>query len=412
MIRVDGRIVRALRLRGGTTFSVDVPLPPRDTRVRVETIDRSGRRAGRTVDHVFGLPRAARPRVRPLRLDPRLQRDVVRLTRAYPGTSAAYVENLATGAGAAWNARATFPAASTLKLAIGVTLLTRLERPPAPGSHLDRLFRAMLIPSDNEAANRMLVLLGGSTSGGGAVVNATMRSIGLERTEMYGGYILGTSLVPPPTRDIAARGVPLDVVAQPSWGIGKATTALDLARLFRAIWLGSGGLGPLDVRARGSALPSRGTSSTCSRTDATARSSGASSASARACVLMHKAGWVNAARHDAGLIVWRGGLFVAAVMTHRAARRGSPLGRARGPGRGRGPSPLPRLARARSARAPGGALATSRRAPSECAAGPSCDPREAVGIAEWLVPHWSGHLRGLCEPSVRVGSRCARTRRE
>ena len=55
----------------------------------------------------------------------------------------------------------------------------------------------MLIPSDNEAANRMLVMLGGSTSGGGAVVNATMRSIGLERTEMYGGYILGTSLDPP-----------------------------------------------------------------------------------------------------------------------------------------------------------------------------------------------------------------------
>ena len=281
VIRVDGRIVRTLRLRGGTTFSVDVALPPRDTRVRVETIDRSGRRAGRTVDHVFGLPRGARPRVRPLRLDPRLQRDVVRLTRAYPGTSAAYVENLATGAGAAWNARATFPAASTLKLAIGVTLLTRLERPPAPGSHLDRLFRAMLIPSDNEAANRMLVMLGGSTSGGGAVVNATMRSIGLERTEMYGGYILGTSLVPAPTRDIAARGVPLNIVAQPSWGTGKATTALDLARLFRAIWLGSGGSGRWRP-ARGSALPSRGTSSTCSHTDATARSSGASSASARA----------------------------------------------------------------------------------------------------------------------------------
>ena len=72
VVRVDGRIVRELRLRG-TTFSVDVPLPPRDTRVRVETIDASGRRAGRTVQHVFGLPRAARPRVRPLRLDPALQ---------------------------------------------------------------------------------------------------------------------------------------------------------------------------------------------------------------------------------------------------------------------------------------------------------------------------------------------------
>ncbi len=30
---------------------------------------------------------------------------------------------------------------------------------------------------------------------------------------------------------------------------------------------------------------------------------------------MHKAGWVNDARHDAGLVFWRGGVFVAGVMT-------------------------------------------------------------------------------------------------
>ena len=34
-------------------------------------------------------------------------------------------------------------------------------------------------------------------------------------------------------------------------------------------------------------------------------------------VLMHKAGWVDAARHDAGLVVWPGGVFVAVVMTYR-----------------------------------------------------------------------------------------------
>jgi hypothetical protein len=314
VVRVDGRIVRRLRLRGGTTFSVDVPLPPRDTRVRVEVVDRRGRRAGRTVEHVFGLPRAARPRVRPLRLDALLQRDVLRLTRGYPGTSAAYVENLATGAGAAWNARATFPAASTLKLAIGVTLLTRLERPPSPGSSLDRMYRAMLIPSDNEAANRMLVMLGGSTSGGGAIVNATMRSIGLERTEMYGGYILGTSL-DPPTREIAARGVPLNVAEQPGWGIGKATTALDLSRLFRAIWLGSGGLGPLATRTGVSPAEARYLLYVLAH-GRDREKLGRLVGRRKDVVLMHKAGWVKAARHDAGLIVWRGGVFVAAVMTH------------------------------------------------------------------------------------------------
>ena len=318
VVRLDGRVVRAIRHRSGP-FRVDVPLPPRDVRLRVETIDERGRGAGRTVDHVFGLPRAARPRVRPLSLDPRLQEDVVRLVSAYPGTAAAYVENLATGAGAAWNARATFPAASTLKLAIAVTLMTRLGAPPAPGSGLDGLVRRMLIPSDNEAANRLLVLLGGSTSGGGALVTSTMRAIGLERTEMYGGYILGTSTAPP-TRGIAARGVPLSVVEQPQWGIGKSTTALDLARLFRSIWLRSGGLGPLDRTAVSSEEARYLLYVLAHARDR--KKLGRVVATQRGVVLMHKAGWVDAARHDAGLVVWRGGVFVAAVMTHRTGDAG------------------------------------------------------------------------------------------
>ena len=33
--------------------------------------------------------------------------------------------------------------------------------------------------------------------------------------------------------------------------------------------------------------------------------------------VLHKAGWIDAARHDAGLVVWQGGIFVAAVMTYR-----------------------------------------------------------------------------------------------
>ena len=31
---------------------------------------------------------------------------------------------------------------------------------------------------------------------------------------------------------------------------------------------------------------------------------------------MHKAGWISDARHDAGLVYWPGGVFVAAVMTY------------------------------------------------------------------------------------------------
>lgn len=320
VVRVDGRIVRELEL-AGRAFVVDVDLPPREVSVGVETVDDRGRRAGRIVRNVFGLPRAARPRVRFPRLDPRLQNDVRGLASRFPGTAAAYVENLTSGAAAAWNARATFPAASTLKLAIAVTLMTRVDGPPAPGSSVDRLVRTMLDASDNESANRLLVLLGGSTSGGGHLVDGVMRAIGLERTVMYGGYILGTSLGP--VREVAARGVPLDVVHQPTWGIGKATTAADLARLFRALWLGTAGLGPLG-QGRSGVTPAEARYLLYVLSHGGDRTKLGRIVGRRpGVVVLHKAGWIDPARHDAGLIAWRGGIYVAAVMTHRGAGAGT-----------------------------------------------------------------------------------------
>jgi hypothetical protein len=319
VVRVDGRVVAVLRPMG-TRFTADIELTPRELTLRVESVDARGRRAGRTVRHVLGLPRGARPRIRLPQLDPRLQRDVHRLAAAFPGTAAVYVESLTTGAAAAWNARATFPGASTLKLAIAVTLLTRNDGAPAFGSAVDRLIRGMLILSDNEAANRSLVLLGGSTSGGGHLVNAELRSIGLDQTEMYGGYVIGTSLEP--SRDVAARGVPLTVVSQPSWGIGKATTAKDLAQLHRVVWLASAGLGPL-ARGRSGldAAEARYLLYLLAHAQPGSKLARVTHGPPGVLVL-HKAGWVDAARHDAGLVVWRGGVFVAAVMTYRPSGAG------------------------------------------------------------------------------------------
>lgn len=319
VVRIDGQIVAREPLKS-RRFAIDVQLPPRELRLRVDTVDLRGRRASRTVSHVFGLPRAARPRLRVPHLDSALQSDIRRLAAGFAGTPAIYVEHLTSGAAAAWNARATFPAASTLKLAIAVTTLSRIHGPPARGSGLDGLISRMLTASDNESANRLLVMLGGSTSGGGRLVNDTMRSIGLERTEMYGGYILGTSLMP--TRESAARGVPLTVVSQPGWGVGKATTALDLAELHRAIWLGTAGLGPLGRPRSGvSAAEARYLLYVLAHVGDRAKLG--RSLRAPSLVVLHKAGWVNTARHDAGLVVWRGGIFVAAVMTYRGSGAGT-----------------------------------------------------------------------------------------
>ena len=319
VVRVDGRVVRKLRLRG-RPFVVDVDLPPREVSVR------SRRSTGAAVERVGRSATSTGFRARPGRASasrgstPGSRRTSAASRRASrarrPSTS-----RPTSGAAAAWNARATFPAASTLKLAIAVTLLTRVDGPPGPGTVLDGLVRRMLDVSDNESANRSLLLLGGSTSAGGHVVDAVMRSIGLERTVMYGGYVLGTSLGPP--REIAAHGVPLGVVEQPYWGIGKATTAADLAQLHRALWLGSAGLGPLGGNRSGvSPEEARYLLYVLAHVGDRAKL-GRLVGERQGVVVLHKAGWIDPARHDAGLIAWRGGIFVAAVMTHRGGGVGT-----------------------------------------------------------------------------------------
>jgi hypothetical protein len=302
-------------------FQLRVALPATETAVLVVTVDGAGRRSRATVHHVLGAAAAAMPRVRPPRSDPLLAREVRRLAENFGSTSAIYVQNLATGAGAAWNARARFPAASTLKLAIAVTALARTEGTPGAGSPLDRLLRQMLTYSDNAAANGTERFFGGSTSGGSALVNTMMRSLGLVDTEMYGGYELEAA--GDPRRRLAAR-IPLRIDSQPSWGRGKTTSAYDLASLLRGVWLASGGRGPLRAAQPGF-------------TSADARYLLYLLAHVRdpgkldrevghlpGVRVLHKAGWINTARHDNGIVLWPGGALVVTVMTYRAAGAGSP----------------------------------------------------------------------------------------
>ncbi|MSO95639.1 MAG: hypothetical protein EXQ81_07580 [Thermoleophilia bacterium] len=314
IVKVDGFVRADVALRG-RSFTIDLDLPPGQRTIRIETADGDGRRAATTIPHVTGLPRAARPRDLPARLDSGMQRELERLVRRFGPTAGVYVQSLTTGAGAAWNARATFPGASTLKLAIAVTALSRLDGPPAHGSRLDGLFREMLIVSDNEAANRIEEIYGGSTSGGSRLVNDVMRSIGLERTEMWGGYLIEQSLEP--GRDLAGGAIPLRVDDQADWGTGKTTTPYDLARIARAVWLASGGLGPLREAQRGfTPMEARYLLALL----AEVRDPGKLEREIgriQGVRVLHKAGWLEHARHDNGLVFWHGGVFVATVMTYR-----------------------------------------------------------------------------------------------
>ena len=298
----------AVRPLDGRRFTLRVTFPRGDTRVRVTTIDRSGRRAFAQVRNVFALPPGSRPRVVAPRLDKELATTLTRAARGYGGTAGYYVQSLTRGGGAAWNADARFPAASTLKLAIAATVLAQYSGIPPPGSRIDSLLRELIIPSDDAAANSLLVWLAGSTSSGAYRVNDLMRSIGLTDSLMYGGYEVVRALSSP---------IPVRADESPAFGVGKYTTAWDMTSLWRSLWLASGGSGPLR-RSQPGLTPADAryllwlTAHVRDepKLDTTLRRD-------REVDVLHKAGWISTARHDTGLVFWEGGAFVAGVMTYR-----------------------------------------------------------------------------------------------
>ena len=306
VVLADGRRV-AVKSVNGTRVTLQVTLPRRDTTLRLVAVGDAGRRAtSRPVGPVFGLPPRGAPRDIGSIEDAALARRVKALARAFPGTAAVFVQDLATGRGAAWNARARFPAGSTLKLAIAVETLRSLPAPPAPGSELDGLMRAMLIRSDNRAANQLEVFFGGSTSGGSARVNSMMRALGLVDSEMYGGYEIEEG-----TRQ--ARAIPIRVESQPSIARTKYSTAWDLGRLVRYVHLAAGGRGAL-VRRVGGVTPAEARYLLYLLVHVGDRAK-LGRFLPGSVALAHKAGWITSSRHDNGIVYWSRGAFVATVMT-------------------------------------------------------------------------------------------------
>ena len=311
VVLVNGREEASTEVSGGR-FELRVELRPRNSVVRVVTEDALGNEAAKTIAPVFGLPAVAEAGAARPYEDRVLARQIERLIKEFPGTSGIYVENLATGAGAAWNARARFPAASSVKIAIAIEVMRLLEERPSRGSSIARLLDLMLIHSDNAATNALLAWLGGSETGGAAQVNETMAALGLEDSQMYGGYLVSTGAGPP---------IPLRIESQPAFE-GKYTTAWDLAQLHRGLHLAAQGGGPLVNLLEGSFTPSDARfllytlahSADHGKLD---RYMGPD------VVVPHKAGWVSDARHDSGLVYSPGGAFVVSVMTWNAFGAGT-----------------------------------------------------------------------------------------
>ena len=312
VVLVDGKEAGEQEVEGAR-YDLAVSLPPRNVRVRIVAEDGFGNRAETAVGPVFGLPREAAPSTARSYEDPVLAREVRALVEAFPGTSGIYVENLRTGAGAAWNARARFPAASTLKIGIAIEVLRRLDARPPPGSSLDRLLELMLVHSDNAASNELLAWIGGSETAGAAELNETMGALGLNDSYMYGGFLAAAPAKPP---------IPLAVESQPTFE-GKYTTAWDLAQLHRYVHLATAGRGPLVERLGGSFTAADARFLLYVLADSADRGKLDRFLGGDA-VVMHKAGWVADARHDSGLVYSRDGVFVASVMTWNSFGAGEP----------------------------------------------------------------------------------------
>jgi len=320
IVRVGKYVVAQEPLRS-RSFSLKVPMRVGAVRLSVTAVDGRNRRSTQVVESVVGLPPAAEPRERSPSLDPALARTVRSLVRRFGGTAAVYVQDLRTGRGAAWNARARFPAASTLKLAIAVTVMRSLAGKPGERTRLAGLLRKMLVLSDNAAANDLEVWLAGSTSAGSERVNETMRALGLNDSLMYGGYETRK-----PAARARARGaapIPIRVDSQAVFGAGKHTTAWDLARLARSVYLAAATRGP---------LLSLGVSGSEARYLLWLLAQVADHGKldrfiGSGPVVMHKAGWLPGARHDYGIVAFIGGAYVASVMTWKTAAADELAGR-------------------------------------------------------------------------------------
>jgi beta-lactamase class A len=305
----DGRKVRLLAragVSGAGAFAVrPTGLPVGDHRLVVVAY-RAGTRVGSAaVTPVFGLPRRALQTRSPLRTDAYLQERLARLHG--PGITAVWLRGLASGVAASANAGARFTGASTLKLAVLMTSLSRSADDPTRGP-LWATYRLMIGASDNAAANAVERAFGGSTGGGSALVNAFCHAIGCRDTDMYGGYLTEEA----PSGRAAPREIPPAVSDRvpPVAEYGKHTTARDLGLLATSLVEAATGHGPAH-RAGVSGREARVALWLLVHTSYP----GLVRPNAPSFAVAHKAGWGSDVEHDAAIIFTGTGPVVVVVLT-------------------------------------------------------------------------------------------------
>jgi beta-lactamase class A len=160
----------------------------------------------------FGKPSAARAESR---RDTRIADAFANIGRGYRGWAAFWYHDLRSGAWAGWNADASFPAASLVKLGAVAAALRRWPRPERSPLWYD--LRQLGGWSSNLAANRIVRAVGGER-----IVQDALRRLGATASTYPGPYRAGTSVV---------RDAPMP----PAHGHWRVTTAHDLGRVLFAL---------------------------------------------------------------------------------------------------------------------------------------------------------------------------------
>jgi beta-lactamase class A len=294
--------------RGGRFAIAATGLPAGDRSLKIVAYAGGRALGSKVIRPVSGLPRVAF-RTRSARVtDASLQRRLKGI--AGPGVRAVWMRGLRSGDAASYNAGARFTAASTLKLGILMTSLAHNRRNPVGGS-IWNAYKRMIVDSDNVAANSVEVQMGGSTSGGSALVNAFCRRLGCRDTDMYGGYIPNTS---PPTTVVARAASstvpPVRIERRPAIArYGKHTTAHDLGLLLSTLVEAGGARG----KAHREGI-SRHEARVAIYLLIHARYRGLVRSNVGD-VVGHKSGWLGGVEHDAALVFTRQGTVVTVIMS-------------------------------------------------------------------------------------------------
>lgn len=309
---LDGRVRRAVRVvPGPRRVTLTLPTGRWNLVVRATGPGGSRRSAARTV---WILPATgARLGTTTGRLDRRLQSTLQAMVDGLPVISGVYVQNLVTGCGAAVNAGARFPAASTLKAAI---LTDAVRRPAgAPAGLLDE----MILDSSDQAANRVLAIQGGGDGAAGAArVTETMGLMGMSRSLVRRPYIIDE-----PGTTTAKERIPVTTTRPAALYTNFISTPYDLALMMISLHRSAQGRGA--VRRMGVGMLRARREITRRLLEVRDRSKIVAGVPAGTPVL-HKTGYTTEVKHDVGVVYLPRGPVVVSVMTWNQAGVSDGLG--------------------------------------------------------------------------------------